>query len=160
SYAMTPDRISGLLIASPLKPVSKTTDLSPGRKESFCLQDSTVHYHEAIVKAALVCLAEAWPRAISFEALCQQARERLGGGDAGADRRELGRHLLRLYGLAGARLVELWRCYPRFATHVSEWPVASPVARLMAEEGHPAPTMRHRCIPLSDLDRHLLTRLD
>src|SRR5262249_58076866 len=58
-----------------------------------------------------------------------------------------------------ANLVELHVHSPPFVVEVGERPVASPLARLQATAGA-ATNLRHERIPLNELERHLLPRLD
>ena len=57
-------------------------------------------------------------------------------------------------------LVELHVGPPRFAGAPGERPIASPLARLQAEEGGRATHLRRRTVELDGLDRLVLRRLD
>lgn len=165
TYNLTPERITGFQMVTALKPESKSLNLTPGAQESFGLPNGVkISTGEPIVKAGLAVLTEAWPAAVPFEQLYQQARARLGPAatdeTAQKDRAELAGTMLKLYSIGGAGLVEFWRSYPKFSTRVSDKPVAAPVARLMAAENQSIATMRHQCIMLNDLDKQLIPMLD
>lgn len=157
-YALSPDRVFGLLVTCPLRPASASVNLAEGT-ETFTAGGQTVTTSEPLLKAALACLTEAWPAAVPFEGLHEQVRRRL--GQPAADlRRELGNGLLRVYSAGGPPVLGLWRGYPGFAGRVGERPTASPLVRLMATEGRQATNLRHDTLDLSEADRHLLPQLD
>jgi hypothetical protein len=133
------------------------------------------------VKAALVCLAQQWPRALAFDELRRQARALLGRGSllgcslettpqqggvpddpaqVEHDRRQLSQALLAAYAGASNALVELSLRPPRFAAQVSDRPEASRLARLQAAAGAQVTNLRHHQVNLSDFDRELLVLLD
>jgi methyltransferase-like protein len=158
------ESLTGLSVASPLAPVSASPDVRSSAPEQFRgPRDSSSSTANPLVKAALVHLAESWPRAVPFAGLCGVARARLGpAGEHGAagvaeDTRTLGMNLLHLY---TANLVELHVHSPAFVLEVGERPVASPLARLQAAAGAAATNLRHERIPLDELDRQVLRHLD
>jgi methyltransferase-like protein/SAM-dependent methyltransferase len=160
-YALEPQRLFSLRIASPLRSAGAAPDLAPGVPATFSTPTGmSISTPESIVKAALVHLAEVWPRAIPFEELRRQARRRLGSPPEDRDARELGSALLQMYCNAGAALVELWRSFPRFATRAGDRPLASPMARLMAREGMQVTSLKHQSVGLGDFDCQILPLLD
>ncbi len=159
-YRIHPDRVAGLHVASPAQPVS-AADLRPGVVEQFRGTDGvTLSARDPVVKAAMRYLAEAWPRAVPFGQLLEEARGRLGDAAGAEDARLLGESLLSFYAQASTRLVELHACPPRFAAEVSERPAASPLARLQAEKGNQVTNLRHELMTLQEFDRQLLRLLD
>lgn len=166
TYNLTPERIVGFHVASSLKPSATPVELAAGVQATFGLpQGVTINTSEPIVKAGLTVLHEAWPGALPFDQLFQKARQRLSNvslEDAAIerDRGELAGTLLKLYSIGGTGLVEFWRRYPKFVTRVSEKPVASEVARLMARENQSVATLRHQCIMLNEIDRQVIPLLD
>ena len=68
-------------------------------------------------------------------------------------------NLLRAYGYS-SRLVELHVSQPLVASSVSERPLASPVARLQAQESNLVPNLWHERVELDALQRRLLYYLD
>ncbi|MCI0456885.1 MAG: class I SAM-dependent methyltransferase [Gemmataceae bacterium] len=159
-----PERLATLFVASPARPVSPAPDLRSGAAEEFRSDQGGLTTDRPIVKAAMVLLAENWPRPVRFDVLCREARSRLGGppspgAPAGPpDHQVLAASLLN--GYLTTPLVEL-SCYPpRFQLAVSERPVASRLARLQAMTGIPVANMRHESVELGPADRQLLGLLD
>jgi hypothetical protein len=115
-----------------------------------------------LAKAALVVLAEIWPRALPFTELLAQARTRLGRPSAGGltDPETLAvfEMLVEIY---APGLASLHVSPPRFARSVSERPLASPLARWLARTTGHLPNLCHAPVTLEHLSgRHLLTLLD
>jgi methyltransferase-like protein/SAM-dependent methyltransferase len=167
SYNVSPDRLAGLQMASPLQPPSAGIDLrSPAAEEFRSAQDDWIRTHEPLMKAAMVCLGERWPRTVPFEELCRLARQRLDGSaptDPAAvarDRHELGKTLLNFYAGGSDVWLRLWRQQPEFADRLSERPVASPLARLQAARGVRVSNLLHETITLTELLRQVLPYLD
>jgi methyltransferase-like protein/SAM-dependent methyltransferase len=165
-YTLTPDRLAGLRVATSLRPVAAAADLKPGVSEAFTSPGGAkVNATEPILKAALLFLAEVWPMAVPVEEVFRQALRRLDrvhGTDEQSrrDRDELDGSLLRIYSVAGQGTLELWSCYPSFATRPGERPAASPVVRLMARDGDRVTNLRHQTITVGAFDRHILPLLD
>jgi methyltransferase-like protein/2-polyprenyl-3-methyl-5-hydroxy-6-metoxy-1,4-benzoquinol methylase len=166
SYEVRAERLTGFHLASPARPKSQAPDLLSQEPEEFLGPgDMTLTATVPVVKAALCCLGEAWPRSLSFEALLDTARARLGSPvpddpAASADRLALARALLTAYATAGKSLVELWLHPPAFVTEVSERPLASPLARWQADRQPNVTNLRHELVSLTEFDRHLLPHLD
>jgi SAM-dependent methyltransferase len=126
----------------------------------------TLQARDAIVQAAMMELGDAWPKAIPFNQLLEQASERMRttGGDSATplavSAEVLGRTLLQSYVQASTSLVEFWLAQPSFTTVASERPAASPLARRQAEMNNRVTTLRHETAHLGDFERHLLRLLD
>jgi methyltransferase-like protein len=164
SYALHGGQLSAFHVASPARPVSAQASAGPTDVEQFRGPDGiTLHSREPLVKAAMLHLAEAWPRAVPFVELRAAARARLNGQappDAVADAQALGQALLTFYASASTSLVELSLCPPRLATQVSERPAASPLARHQAATRHRVTNLRHETVELGAFERQLLALLD
>src|SRR5262249_48393803 len=152
-YAVRADQLTACHVAAPVRPQSAAPDLRTEAVEEFLgpgelRLSSTV----PLVKAALVCLGEAWPRAIAFDRLLALAWERLGTAVppdpevAGQEARAVGKALLTSYATAGEGLVELSLRPPEFTTEVSERPRASPLARLQARTTSQVTNLRHEVV--------------
>jgi methyltransferase-like protein len=156
-YRLSAERLRGLYVASPAQPLA--TD-----EESFTSPSgATVKSTDPLARAALLCLGEIWPRAVSFEELCRAARARLGDGgsaDADRDRQIVGQCLLACYLADADGLAYLWTHPPSFAAAAADRPVASPLARLQATHAARATNLRHQTIALDDFHRAVLCRLD
>jgi methyltransferase-like protein/cyclopropane fatty-acyl-phospholipid synthase-like methyltransferase len=174
NYTLHPDKIAAFHLASPLKPKAAKPDLLSTAGEEFVgLHEMKLTSTDPIVKAAIVCLAEAWPRAVSFHDLLTQAQKRLDAAaralPAGAptnrataeeERFVLAKAILTAYAGGSNNLVELWLRPPSFAATVSDRPLASPLARLQAAAGPTVSSLRHQAVTLGEFDRQLLPYLD
>lgn len=127
-------------------------------------QDRDVHLatNRPLVKLALWVLYQNWPRALTLDALWAAVRPQLATTGERAlaeadDPQPLAEVLLRA---ALSDILELSVEPPPFATTVSERPVASPLARLMAPGTMPVINLRHRIIATSDFEDILLPLLD
>jgi SAM-dependent methyltransferase len=136
----TADVVRGMLAATPARPEG---DADEGKVEFRGPRGASLTTDDPAVKAALVALGEAWPRALPVAEL---------GGDA------VGDALLRAYSVG---LVQLHLWAPQPAITPSERPVASAIARRQAAEGTLITTLRHTSIDVPDeLGRRLITLLD
>jgi methyltransferase-like protein/SAM-dependent methyltransferase len=158
--ARRPERLEAYGVATRARPVSPTPDLKGASVEQFRGPHEVMATTQPLVKAAMVCLAEAWPRWLPFAELCTAARRRLGDGahDAAEDRQLLATSLLD--GYLSTRLIELHVDTPHFTTEISARPLASPLARYQAQKVDRVVNLRHEVIILNDLDRHVLGLLD
>src|SRR5262249_7877500 len=118
---------------------------------------------DPIMKAAMVYLAEVWPRAISFNELRKTARSRLTPGqgeDPGTVNRDtdvLASDLLKCY---VGRVVEVRSRPLPITENVTGRPKARPLARQQAERGAWATNLRHEAVALNDFNRQVLRHLD
>ena len=119
-----------------------------------------------LVKAALVHLNKVRPKALSLETLLADTHFSLGFEDIATqkpkrlaeDMRILSANLLACFSRG---LVSLHVHQPRFSLEVSEYPVASPVARLLVQERNTQITnLRHERVDLDEFDRYLIRHLD
>jgi methyltransferase-like protein len=157
-----PERLLGLLVASPAKPVSPSPDLREGVRESFESGKSKFTTSISLVKAAMMELASVWPRALPFEVLAANAAGRAKGANSGYPV-ELDRNLLAnslLNGFVSSVLIELSTWQPEFASSPSERPLASPLARWQARHQGTVTNLLHRSVGLHKLHQHLLPYLD
>ncbi len=164
--SLKPENIGTFYAASSARPVSEHPDIqSPTTVEEFrSIKGQALATNHPLVKAAMLCLAEAWPRALHFDELLTQARRRLGveasqkEATNTQDRCVLGGMLLQAY---GKNIVELHVYAPRFASTVPQRPVASPVARLQLRHGPMVTNLCHGCVKLEGaLAQHLFQLLD
>ena len=132
--------VRGMLAATPARPAG---EVGPGRVEFRGPHGAALTTDHDAVKAALVALGEAWPRALAVADL---------DGDAVCEA------LLRAYAV---NLVQLHVWAPEIANAPSERPVASALARLQAAAGTRITNLRHGTIDVPDeLGRRLITLLD
>ena len=102
---------------------------------------------------ALRHLSEISPQSRGFASLLTEARL----SDKGAQ--TLSANLLQAFSCS-AQLVELQTFAPVFSLEVSEYPLASPLARLQARRSSIVSNLRHEQIILDDLHTRLLPLLD
>jgi methyltransferase-like protein/2-polyprenyl-3-methyl-5-hydroxy-6-metoxy-1,4-benzoquinol methylase len=166
-YRLRPELLASLWVAAPGRPVSQSPDITSTNPEQFTDQKGLVlTTSEPIVKAALIHLAQTWPKAIPFEELRAVARAALNPGTTpgptvvAQDTRILGEALLACYANGATTLIELHAYDHPFVTAVSERPVASPLARLQATEDGCVTNLRHEETTLESFDRQLLPALD
>jgi methyltransferase-like protein len=151
-----------LLVASQARPVSAAPDLTSDRPEEFAARKgplaAALRCDSPIGKAALVALAETYPRAVPFNSITAIAAQRLGRSTTASDESEV-RALI----VAGFEIgaIELHTWQPRLADGTSACPEATPVARYEAARGAEATTLWHERLMLSNpASRHLLIGLD
>lgn len=162
NHALRPESLATLYVSSLAKPVSPQPDVASDQPEEFRTPDGNLlTTREPILKAAMLHLAEQFPRPVPFETLWSTARERsastpeqsAGTGQASF----LGTRLLN-YFVSG--IVQLHAHPPRIATEVQARPIGSPLARYQAGQGKRITNLRHEMVELSELGRQVLIRLD
>jgi methyltransferase-like protein/cyclopropane fatty-acyl-phospholipid synthase-like methyltransferase len=172
---VTGARVRPLWVRSELRPASPSPDVTGTTLETFAAGSANAETGEPtrlavsqpVTKAALVLLAEAWPRALPFEALLDQACSRAYAGQAVADspvvraREADGLALNVLQGFAHQHtVIELHAFGPRLARQPGEQPLASPVARYQATLQHTVTNAFHQTIRTGSLSWYLLPFLD
>lgn len=163
--SLKPENMHVFYVASSARPVSENPDItSPTATEEFrSIKGQALSTNHPLVKAAMMCLGDVWPRALHFDELLTAARTRLGAARQneatnGQDRRVIGDTLLQGY---GKNLVELHVHAPQFAATLSERPIASPLARLQLQHGPMVTNLCHGCVKLEGaLAQHLFQLLD
>jgi methyltransferase-like protein len=158
------ESLSRLYVACPAKPASAESNLAAGASEQFKHpRGITLTSSDALVKAALVHLAETWPEAVAFESLCASARRRLDPTpvfDAATvenDRRVLGTRLLQTY---ANNFVQLHVHPPAVSSTPGNKPAASSLARFQASRTGLVTNLCHEPVKLTEFNRHLVCQLD
>jgi methyltransferase-like protein len=146
--SLSADRITGLYVASAARSVSERPDLREGVMEEFRgPRGAALATDCAVAKIALDRLSEIWPQAVPFPEL-------VGGGDS----TRLAYVLFRGYRMG---LLQLHTLPPPFAAAAGERPMASPLARLQAQQSPVVTTLRHTLVEVDDaIDRCVLLLLD
>ncbi len=157
-------KISGLLISSMAQRSGGELDLRPEvrvvyqtPKGARCDTDS------ALGKAALEVLGQKWPAPLPFERLFDEAVALLKNTGVTGEGDERGRERLPgfLAQLYAAGVIELRSTMPALAAHVSQRPVASPLARWQARRGRLLTTAFHSSVQVEDeLGRNVILWLD
>lgn len=158
--AIDPGRVRSLRVASNARPESQAPDLRSGVAEDFRTPEGwSMSTDHALAKAAILCLADAWPRSVPFGELVQLAEARLNGLGPGDSRAPGLEHML--LAMYTGELVELHVQPPAFTLELSGRPVSSSLVRWQLQRGTTVTTLRHTTIKLEDaLLRHLVSLLD
>lgn len=159
----TPEALDSLWIGTGLGPVSldpdDVTSLAP---LEFRMSDGEAGLttNDPLIKAALVVLFEIAPRSLPFATLWERVLSRVGRTADPSNPQEsdhLKHALLRCF---MSSLIQLRTRPPEFATSVSERPVASPLARIQAEDADRLNNLRGRTVRLDQFERLVLRSLD
>lgn len=163
---LKPDAPTTFYVSSRAQPVTPNPDIRAVSVEEFRGYDGAIlSTDHPVTKAAMLCLAAAWPRALSFDALLSAARARLDGEGAeeaqagDVDAHVLGVNLLKAYSYHET-LVDLHLYVPALVADVNERPVVSPVARLQAQGSDRITNLYHQRVELDGFDRFLVCHLD
>ncbi len=159
-WAIAPDRVYGLHVASPGKATGKSVNLAADVPVQFQSRTGmTVSTTNPLCKAAMTVLAEVWPATTTYLELLQQAVRRLDRGATNEDLVTLALGLLNIY--VSSDLLELHAAPVTFARAPGEKPRALAYARVCAADGHARVTnSRHEMIQLPDISQRLLPLLD
>ncbi len=163
-----PAAIEAMYVTGVLRPMNAEFDVKPSVPEKFdAPRGGTITTGDALLKTALLILAQRWPASVSFAELraavatrlreaCLDADSMLSQRIADAD--PLAVRLMQCYSLG---TIELHSASPRYTTTISDRPRTTNLARLQAREGLPISNGRHRTADdLNDFDRLLLSHLD
>jgi len=132
------------------------TFVNPLTRQSMTTQDP-------LVISAVRCLKEGWPRAVSFEDLFENAKEKLVDSmftdSAKLDqlKRSLATNLIHM---TVSGIVELQYSPSRYVVQPSEYPKTSAVVRLQAAGTNRLTNARHESVAVDDLTRHMTPLID
>lgn len=161
---LTPAALDGLQVASQVQPVNPDLNIHSDALEEFAGPEAaTLSTTHPLTKAALIHLNCVWPQAAPFKALAGEAQGLL--GDA-AGHSPLSPEITRLATnlmLAYSRRMSLVNFHthaPSLTLELSEYPIASAVARYQAEANLPVTNLYHHRVTMTQLSRHLLAYLD
>lgn len=163
--SLTPDRLRTLCISALLKPQSASPDLRSAGDESFLSANGgTLKTPSPVTKAAIMVLAQHWPRALPFADLLREALAVLELPEAQATHAGLSAEMTLASDLLqsfGAGLVELHAQPSTFVTRAGTHPTASPLARWQARRGlKQVTTLRHELVTIDANLGRLLSLLD
>ena len=168
NWSINPDAVRALHVASAAVPVTAdnqpvdAVDVKTEEPQNYRTGTGmSVTTNRPLMKAVMKVLGEAYPGTVPFDLLRMKARELV--GDTGNPRQVAEDGQMLAMGLLTSHLssdlVELHGMPLAFARTVSERPVATPLARLMAPKGV-MPNRRHEVVRLNELDRYLIPLLD
>jgi methyltransferase-like protein/cyclopropane fatty-acyl-phospholipid synthase-like methyltransferase len=155
-----PTVLEPLYVSALARPESSQPDVASDKPEKFILDDGTsATTNIAVLKTALDELYRRWPQAMPFGSLAQAVCERLQipASEYVAASALLASALVQGY---TTHLVALHVEPFRFTVKMGDRPRVSALARLLATERAPIPSLRHRLAPLSAVDRLVLMHTD
>ncbi|QDU30000.1 trans-aconitate 2-methyltransferase [Anatilimnocola aggregata] len=160
-----PERIFNMHVASSSEPEGGVqVDPRSWDPVTFKRPGSTLSTKEPLLKAAMLELRAAWPRAIPFMELLSNARGRLHPGTqvidaerAANDAKNLARPLLRCYATTH---VDLHAEPPQVAYLIPEQPAISRLARFQASQPGAVTNLMHEVVQLGDFERQVAKLLD
>ena len=162
-----PEQMNSFLVSSRVQAVSPDPEVRSVSVEKFRgTGGATFSTDHPVSKAAMLYLAEIWPRAIPFSDLLAEARSRTYGEqepeDAEAALRDataLGVNLLTAYGYTG-NMVDLYLDVPPIAVEADEYAVVCPLARLQSRKSELVTNLRHERVSLNAFEQRLLPYVD
>jgi methyltransferase-like protein/predicted O-methyltransferase YrrM len=164
NYTIYPEVLRKLYVSSPSRPAQEPIDIRSTEPVPYrSPTGATLSTSVPLVKAAMQHLREVFPRAVPFDQVHQAAREKLAMPAAAPaalnqERHLIGVGLLNCY--TASDLVGLHAYAPPLEPEVRDMPVASPVARELAKTVGLVPNRRHELVKITDIERHILPRLD
>jgi len=159
-----PERLVRLFFSTRAQPIAVSQQA--GGERGFRAPDSTtVTMAEPLCRTAMEWLCEIQPRVVSFAELAATARHRVSGlggtppTEPGAEETLLATELLKVFRQSD-RVLRLHSHMPRMVLEPGERPVASALARHMAQRFESVVNLQHEQISMGHLNRHLLGLLD
>lgn len=152
------DSIINFYIGAPIYPESPQADINTKETLNFIgPKNSAIKTDNPLIKAALLHLGQIWPKSIHFNDLLDHARTTSDDQQAKAESQTvLADMLLRAY--AGA-VVEFHLLPSNYIVQPSEFPIASPLARLQSVGSNKVTNLRHYTIKIEDPIGHRLLQL-
>jgi methyltransferase-like protein/SAM-dependent methyltransferase len=144
-------------------PASPRADLRSTVTESFRAGSYSISTNRPLIKATLHALHEVYPRALAFDELWREVKERLAKTDEPDPARrhpepaELARTI---YSAFLSNMIGLHTWVPSFALALAPRPTAGRLARLQAARGRQVTNRRHRVVELNELERVIVEHLD
>ncbi len=160
----SPESLLRMSVSTGVLPASSDPDVASDAPETFHRPEKagSLTTNNPVVKAALVALDRVRPRALTVAALWERVQADLGPSLGGITQPDEGAQVLAaaLLRCFLSDLVDLHVRPPRFADGPGERPIASPLARIQAEEGGRVTNLRRRSVDLDEFDRLVLGQLD
>jgi methyltransferase-like protein/ubiquinone/menaquinone biosynthesis C-methylase UbiE len=146
------------------KPETESPDVAGDSVVKFTTPlGRTLSTNNPLIKALLTALFEIWPRSWSFEELYTHAWRRVDAAQL-PEPLQAARDPAPFASIVAqcviSDAIEVHLAPFRFVVQLSERPLASALARAQALSGHVVCNMRHRGVPLNELDRFILQQLD
>jgi len=156
---ITLDRLDGLALFSNLSPPKKV-DLRRRKEAPFKAPDGTRYpASHPLTKAALTCLAEAYPDALAFDVVAAEAKRLVSAAGASPFLDQLDALRAELFSLYANQAIGLHTRPRRMFHAIPERPRATALARAQAEGGHLA-TAWHATLKIDNFAGRLVSYLD
>jgi methyltransferase-like protein len=156
--------VASMSVGTLIRPESDAPDVTSDAPEVFRMGDhgATMTTNHPLLKSALVEMARARPRLLPFDALFDRIWGVLTSRRGDLPDRDAGRTFLcdALARGFAVDLVSLSVHPPRFTLEPGERPLASPLARLQAEQGDRFTNLQGRTVEPEPMDRIVLRLLD
>jgi methyltransferase-like protein/2-polyprenyl-3-methyl-5-hydroxy-6-metoxy-1,4-benzoquinol methylase len=156
--------VASMSVGTLILPESTDPDVLSDKPETFRVSDqgATMTTNHPILKSALVEMARARPKMLPFDVLFDRIWANLEPRHGELPSAEQARHYLCDSWVRGftVDLVSLNVHPPRFTLEPGEAPVASPLARLQAEQGERLTNLQGRTVEPDAFDRIVLRLLD
>jgi methyltransferase-like protein/SAM-dependent methyltransferase len=156
-HALRPGAVNRLFVASAARPVPPAEGEPAGAESFRAPASATLTTTDPLMKAAMHHLADAWPAALRFDALLDEAARRSGVAASPDAAAALAARLLNCH---LSNLVEFSVSPPPLVTTVGDRPVASPYARLRAAEDGKVVNLRLDTVALTAPALLVLRHLD
>jgi methyltransferase-like protein/SAM-dependent methyltransferase len=167
NYGLRWERLRPLHFRSRARPEDEALDVAAPGVSTFLGSDGAVLTTSMpLMKAALLALKDAWPRALACPELAREARARLQAAGAttvesdAAAEAALGPTLLSVYASGTSRLLEVVLSPPPLVREVSERPRTTALVRRQAARQEWVTNQFHETVHVNDLERGILRRLD
>lgn len=158
------EQLVRLRVSSNAKPEASTVNVRSTETVVYRRGNGKLTSSDPIVKAAMQQLLQAWPDSIPFVELASIARATATGKPSMVDTdlispvtEPFARTMLRCFGTS---MIDLRCTSQTFVRHVSERPMASPLARAQAEHGTLVTNRLHESMTLDDVQRQVLQACD
>jgi methyltransferase-like protein len=153
--------------STPQSPVAYSESLKEEMLERFenLAGEAVLSVASPLLKAVCLCLGERWPQSWSFDELMARVYELLIMTDQEAyyeilSPANLGEVKTMLAEFYLKKIVELSIYPPQLTLHVSEYPLASPLARLQSQQSKQVTNLRYEIFTLNFATREVLSHLD
>ena len=159
-----PACLEQLHVAAQAQAKPEQFDVKSAEMVTFTGPGGTLNSNRPLMKAAMACLTEIWPRTIPFAQLCAKAGAMVNPSplrlaeQIRAERETLAGIIIK--GCFTSDLLELHAAPVVLCTTISERPLASPLARLQAQRQALATSLRHETVRLGEVERRILPWLD
>ncbi|WP_236624191.1 methyltransferase regulatory domain-containing protein [Rhodopirellula baltica] len=156
--------VAEMSIATQARMEGKKNSEPSGGPVVFKTEKAATRTSDPIVRAALQCISDAWPKFVSFQEAYSVARSAVEDGPVivghsheTPEAMNLAKNILRCFETG---LLELSVCPPKVECSPSEKPITNSLIRHRARVGSEVTNLRHQSIRINDLEQQVLQRLN